>query len=237
MRPHVPQDLIDRANDWDDLHRWERSELGKALRRLGLTYGEIRDIIPVPKGTLSNWCGEILLTGKQIDDIKKRSGPTSRAGIPVDTQWRRRREVECLRGDAREFACQHLADAPFVAGVVLYWGEGSKTRNDLTLANSDPVAQRLFISWILRYVDADAEFRLSLHLHEGNDEDLAIAFWRRETGLRDALFTKTFIKPRGTGHRKNHLDHGVCRVRMLRGGDAWLQVMEWISVLRDTTYV
>ncbi len=149
MRPRVPQDLIDVADDWDDLHRWERSELGRALRRLGLTYGEIRGIIPVPKSTLSNWCREILLTGRQIDDIKTRSDPTSHTGIPVDTQWRRRRDVECLRGDAREFAFQHLTDAPFVAGVVLYLGEGSKTRNDLTRANSDPAANRIFISRIL----------------------------------------------------------------------------------------
>ena len=53
MRPDIPHRLIDRAAEWDDLHRWERSELGKALRRFGLTYGEIRSLIPVPKATLS----------------------------------------------------------------------------------------------------------------------------------------------------------------------------------------
>ncbi|MEA2009727.1 MAG: hypothetical protein U9N78_03400, partial [Actinomycetota bacterium] len=86
MRPEVPSDLLDRANEWDELHRWERSELGKTLRRLGLTYGEIRELIPVPKGTLSNWCRGIRLSKEQISAIRDRSGPGSRIGIPVDTQ-------------------------------------------------------------------------------------------------------------------------------------------------------
>jgi len=52
-----------------------------------------------------------------------------------------------------------------------------------------------------------------------------------ETGLADSNFYKTFIKPKGTGHRKNTLTHGVCTVRMRRPSDAWNAVMEWIDVL------
>ncbi|MCH6580624.1 MAG: hypothetical protein IH802_09725, partial [Nitrospinae bacterium] len=62
----MPPQLIERAGEWDELHRWERSELGKELRRLGLTQGEIRELIPVPKATLSYWCQEIDLTQNQI---------------------------------------------------------------------------------------------------------------------------------------------------------------------------
>jgi len=71
---------------------------------------------------------------------------------------------------------------------------------------------------------------LALHLHEGNDERAAMAFWRDATRLDDARFTKTFIKPKGTGHRKNHLPHGVCRVRLLKAGNPWQRIMQWIDV-------
>jgi len=43
---------------------------------------------------------------------------------------------------------------------------------------------------------------MQLHLHEDNDEAAAISYWRDETGLPNANFYKTFIKPKGTGHRK-----------------------------------
>ena len=231
MRPVVPAALIARAAEWDDLHRWERSELGKDLRRLGLTYGEIRELIPVPKGTLSYWCREIELTKEQTEAIKLRTG--SRMGVPVDTQWRRRDEIAQIRASARRFAVRHLDDAFFIGGAVLYWGEGSKTRNDFALSNSDPAALRMFVEWVRHYLDRDAVFVLSMHLHEGNDEIAARRYWSQATGLNDAEFTKTFIKPKGTGHRKNHLEHGVCRVRVRNGGDSWNAVMAWIEAVRE----
>jgi hypothetical protein len=126
-----------------------------------------------------------------------------------------------------------MADASFVAGVVLYWAEGSKTRNDLMVANTDPAALRLFIKWTRTYLDRNAEFVLSLHLHEGNDEPAAKEYWRSATGLLSTRFTKSYLKPTGTGHRKNHLPHGVCRVRVCRAADHWNRVMEWIDVVRD----
>jgi hypothetical protein len=39
----------------------------------------------------------------------------------------------------------HLADDPFwVAGVSMYWAEGSKTSGRLAMANADPAALRMF---------------------------------------------------------------------------------------------
>jgi len=231
MRPGVPQSLLDRAGEWDELHRWERSELGKALRRLGLTYGEIRELIPVPKGTLSDWCRDIRLSPEQIAAIESRSSPSSRKGIPVDTQGRRRVELAQIRAEARVFAQRRLDESFFVAGVALYWGEGSKTRNSCSLTNADPAVLRTFVAWVRAYLDADAQFVLSLHLHEGNNDESAQAYWRSQTGLLEAPFTKTYIKAAGTGHRKNHLPHGICRVRVRNPSDHWNRVIVWIDVV------
>lgn len=227
----MPPELLDRANEWSELHRWERSELGKALRRLGLTYGEIRELIPVPKGTLSQWCRDVSLSADQVEAIRERSGAKSRIGVPVDTQRRRRMEIETIRVEARAFAEQHIDDAFFVAGVTLYWGEGAKTRNSCSLTNADPAALRAFIAWARAYLDPAPEFVLSLHLHEGNNDAVAQEYWRSQTGLVEAAFTKTYIKPRGTGHRKNHLPHGICRVRVRNPSDHWNRIMVWIDVI------
>ncbi len=230
MRPQVSSSLVERAAEWDELHRWERSELGKDLRRLGLTYGEIRELIPVPKGTLSYWCRDIRLGEDQVAAIRARTGPDSRVGIPVDTQWRRREEIERIREEARRFARNHLDDPLFVAGVVLYWGEGSKTGRDLSHVNADPRIIRMFIDWVRSYLMRDADFVLKVNLHADNDEPAARAYWARESGLTDPPFHKTFVKPDGTGHRKNHLAFGVCQVRVRRCADAWYRTMTWIEV-------
>lgn len=230
MRTEPPQALLAAAARWETLSRRRRAELGRSLRRLGWTYSEIRELIPVPKGTLAGWCRDIALTDAQVDAIRDRTA--SQRGTPRDTQRRRRAEVERIRSDARVFADAHLHDALFVAGTVLYWGEGDKTARMLALSNADPAAHRLFIRWTRRFHDEHATFVLSLHLHQGNDEQRARTWWTDTLGLNEPEFTKTFVKPPGTGHRKNTLPNGVCRTRMRRGTDAWYRTEAWTEVIR-----
>lgn len=224
-------DVLERVRTFQTLSRWERSELGMELRRLGLSYGEIMELIPVKKSTLATWCRDIALSDEQWEAIKARTA--QEPGIPRDTNRRRRLEIQELRDVARSLVPELSSDPRWVAGLVLYWAEGSKTRNHLGMANTDPRALRLFIQWIRTYVNPQAAFSLALHLHEGNDETAARVHWRAETGLHDANFHKTFIKPKGTGHRKNHLKHGICTVKVRRPADAWNMVMEWIDAYAD----
>jgi len=224
-------EVLERVGTWTSLSRWEKSELGKDLRRQGLSYGEIMDLINVKKSTLATWCREVELTQDQIEAIRERRAQIP--GIPVDTNWRRREEIQELRAVARDLVSELATDPLWVAGLVLYWAEGAKTRNFVSMANTDPRALRLFILWLRTYLDPTAQFSLHLHLHEGNDERKAMGYWRAETGLVDANFHKTFIKPKGTGHRKNHLLQGICTVKLRRAADPWNIIMEWIDSVTE----
>lgn len=227
----IPTDLRERLESWDGLSRWERSEIGRHLRRLGLSYGEIGQLIDVKKSTLATWCKTIALTDEEKAAIQARTGP--RAGIPVDTQWRRRQEIEAIRARARAEADVLLHDPVWMGGVVLYWAEGCKTSNKLRLAHSESEALRLFMSWTRRFHDRDAAFRGALNLHANNNEPAAREYWGHQLELDPTSgFTKTFIKPDGTGHRKNHLPLGVCSLRMLRGTDALIRTLQWVEVVR-----
>ncbi len=72
---------------------------------------------------------------------------------------------------------------------------------------------------------------LALHLHAEHDEAAAREWWSRALDLPAVGFTRTFVKPRGTGRRKRSHPAGVCRVRVRRSTDAWITVMEWIREL------
>jgi hypothetical protein len=223
-----------RIDSWQSLSRWERSELGKDLRRLGLSYGEIMNLIPVKKSTLATWCREVKLTEEQYTAIKARSA--QEPGIPRDTQRKRHREIELIRAQARLEAI-HLQDDPFwTAGVAFYWAEGCKTNRRLEMAHSEPEALRLFMDWIHRFLDPDAAFAASLNLHVDNDEPRAKRYWSAELGIDLGRFTKTFIKPDGTGHRKNHLAHGVCRVSMRKSTDAWITTLVWVEFMKKSVH-
>jgi hypothetical protein len=222
--------VLGRVRAYESSSRWERSELGRELRGQGLSYGEIMELIPVKKSTLATWCRDVVLTDEQIAAIKERRAPLP--GIPRNTNRKRLAEIAELRAIARAEAANLLSDPLWMAGLVLYRAEGSKGRNGVSLANTDPCALRLFIRWVRTYMDPLARFSLHMHLHEGNEEAAARENWRRETGLHEANFHKTFIKPEGTGHRKNSHVHGVCAVRLRRPADPWNIIMEWIDATK-----
>ncbi len=115
----------------------------------------------------------------------------------------------------------------------MYWAEGAKAKRQLDLANSDPRVHRLFIAWVRAHLNSDPVFVLHLQLHHGNDEPQARQFWKDTLGLQEVQFYRTFFKSAGTGHRKNHLEHGVLRVRVRRSTDAWFRVMGWIDGLAE----
>jgi hypothetical protein len=231
MKLDLTSILADKVALWDALTRWERAELGRALRGLGWTYGEIQEVIQVPKGTLSYWCREVPLTAEQKAAIVERTG--SRRGVPRDTQRKRREEIENIRAAAADAVPELLNDPLWITGTVLYWGEGAKTQSMLAMVNTDPRVLRTFIDWVRYFHDPAARFVLSLHLHQDNDEQAAKTHWVDTLGLSDPEFYKTYRKAPGTGHRNNRHLHGVCRVLMRRSADAWHRTMAWIDALHQ----
>jgi hypothetical protein len=173
----------------------------------------------------------VKLTDEQVATLKVRRPPLP--GIPRNTQRKRHREIEMIRAQAT-LEAMHLQDDPFWAmGVALYWAERCKTNRRLEMAHSEPEALRLFMSWIHRFLDPKATFGASLNLHFDNDEIRERRFWSAELGIELDRFTKTFIKPDGTGHRKNHLAHGVCRVSMRKSTNAWITTMAWVGFIKE----
>ncbi len=227
----VGPELEARIAEWDQSSRWERSELGKDLRRVGMTYAEIMELIPVKKSTLATWCREVRLTDEQYAAIKERTG--SQAGIPRDTNRKRRSEINLIKAQALTEAKILVHEPLWVAGTTLYWGEGYKTQSTLGMANADPAALRLFMRWASVYHSQPAEFRARLNIHANNDESSARRWWSAELGIDLKDFTKTFVKPDGTGHRKNHLPNGVCAVRLRRSADAFHRTIAWVEFLAN----
>lgn len=228
----VPPELIARAASWAELKRWERRELGQELRGLGLSYREIAEIIPVSKGTLSGWCRDHQLTPDQEARLRA-IRPSQAVRRAVGAQRRRANlaRIEAIKTAARQEALRLMNDPFWVAGAVGYWAEGAK-REKLMFANSDPDLVFLFVNWASRYLAVTHDqFTISLHLHTGQSEGERMEFWSQVTGFPRAQFRKSFVKPEGTGHRKNRLYNGTAQIRVARSGELLHRVMGWIDAI------
>jgi hypothetical protein len=131
-------EVLERVKTYETSSQWEKSEVGRSLRGLGLSYGEIMDLIPVKKSTLATWCRDVMLSNDQIDAIRERRAQIPR--IPRDTRRKRHAEIQRIREGAAVDARRLLLEPHWTAGVALYSGEGSKTQNQLGMANADPAA-------------------------------------------------------------------------------------------------
>ncbi len=230
-----PPNLVIAVQSWTELKRWERRELGQQLRRCGLSYREIARLIPVSKGTLSGWCRDLVLTDTQTTRLRSiRPRQAQRNGVGNTLHRRALERGQAIRDQAVEEA-RELGDDPFwVAGVVAYWSEGSKRQKDVVFANSDPLLVRLFIDWARRYLKLEPDrFTAKLHLHAGQNEEERREFWSAVTCIPTSEFRKTFIKPEGTGHRKNVLYNGTIQVRVTRSTDLLHRVNGWIEAVAD----
>lgn len=228
--------LLAKAERWEELKRWERRELGQALRQLGLAYREIREIIPAPQSTLSTWCKDLELPSHAKERIRaERARLIGRRGVGKRRREQRLREIEAIRLDGMIEGRELISDPSWMAGVVAYWSEGAKSDGRLRFANSDPEMVSLFISWARRYLDLDlGRFIIALHLHSGQDELERREFWSQVTGLPLDQFRKTYIKPEGTGHRKNVLYNGTASMRVTKSTDLLHRVAGWIEAVKAT---
>lgn len=185
------------------------------LRKMGESYGEILKKINVAKGTLSVWLRDIKLTPEQ----KKRLYETLRRknaykGAKVQQEKRIKRTKEIVARAKKE--ARNLVKNPlFLAGLMLYWAEGTKsdTREKVSFSNSDPAMIKFMMKWFRKICKVSEErFRIGLHIHTLHCRKDVENYWSKITNIPMEQFHKTQIKPTSLRHRKNKLYNGTCAI-------------------------
>ena len=154
------------------LKRWEQKELVQSLRRQGLSYREILSRVPfsLSKSTMSDWCKDIELTPEQLDRLDQLYQVGSYRGRllgPKTTQRRRNEAIEAIRTTARSEISELTEKEFWLAGLMLYWAEGTK-RREVSISNSDPRMIAFIMRWFRKVCNVpEHRFRAQLHLHSG----------------------------------------------------------------------
>lgn len=83
----------------------------------------------------------------------------------------------------------------YIAGLMLYWGEGAKTGNTVDLANSSPEAVQTFLSF-LRKICQIKENKLRFYLYCFADQDTSsiINYWAKLLNVQQEQFTQPYVK-------------------------------------------
>lgn len=136
--------------------------------------------------------------------------------------------------EAREEARKELEDLKynplFIAGMMLYWGEGDKlTRGQVRLSNADPELVRLFAEFLRKACRVpETKIKASLLIYPDIEEQSTLRFWSFATGIASARFTKSVLIE--GKHKTRRLRYGVCSV-MVHSTYLKEKVLEWMKLL------
>jgi len=205
-----------------------------ALRKKGLSYGEIKKEINVSKSTLSFWLKTISLTPQQKKRLYTKKILVLSRG-PQSQKERRIREIAKIIDEAeKEIQTPLSFDVYRLLGAALYWAEGSKTKN-FEITNSDPEFILFMVKWFEKIFSVlPNQLKVNLNIYsQQNDQELK-SFWSQLTGIPLENFGKSFINPVNKGYKKNNLYYGTVRIYVSKGTNFRHRVYGWIkAALKD----
>ena len=203
------------------------------LRKAGKSYKEIRDLLHIPKSTISDWLRSEAWSGKIRDTLAKQARLESKIRIR-NLLAAKKSSLTQIYEEARQEALTEFAALKFhplfIAALSLYWGEGDKVSRGLVrLANTDGLMIKLFVNFLSDICGvSENRIKVSLLIYPDLEETACKLYWANQTGLPQENFTKV-IQIVGR-HKTKRLQYGVCTVST---GSTYLKIKMniWIELL------
>ena len=205
------------------------------LRKQGLSYSQIKRRLNVSKSTLSYWLHDYPLTKERIREL--RDWNEQRIERYRETRRKTRdARLHATYNEQRERILPLLKRDLFIAGLFLYWGEGTKTRTaEIGVTNTDPAVLLFFLKWLKDAPDIPySAIRVVLHLYSDMNVEAEMQYWSQILNISLSHFKKPYIKKSKKAEltRKGGFGHGTCEIRV-SGARLSEAVLLGVQVLRD----
>ncbi|NUQ98743.1 MAG: hypothetical protein HOY79_20045 [Streptomyces sp.] len=227
VKGEPPPEWTKRPNAKDDLR-----EKARELRLQGWTYDQIEAELGCSRSSVSLWV-------RDLPRPKPRYTPEEQRALMQEGLARRRAADNEERKKTKLGARREIGELTdrelFMAGVALYWAEGSKSkpydrRERAIFVNSDPGVIQTYLAW-LDLLDVNRE-RLGFRvlIHESADIDAAHRFWAEIAEVDTSVFAKPTLKKHNPKTvRKNTGDdyHGCLVIGVARSADLYNRIEGW----------
>lgn len=193
------------------------------LRRQGKSYNEISKDLDIPKSTLcswfkdNSWSSEIKQNLTEKVRVLNSKSMRNKKQIHVmhvinKRRWEMRHEQ--YRDKARNEFPGLKDNITFIAGLMLYWGEGDKTLKNgiVRIVNSDPEIIKTFYSF-LRFLGIEkGRICVKLTIYPDLSDQSLKVFWSKTLDIPLNQFRKsTTILGR---HPTRRMSYGVCSMEV-----------------------
>jgi transposase-like protein len=207
-----------------------RLEAVRLRKELGLSIKEIARKVGAAASSASKWVQHVELTEAQKEILRLQNpaynGQAKGAKVVLE-------KFEAIRNEAfRKGQKKTEWHSPlFLAGCMLYWGEGSKANKVLSLSNNDPRLLRLFIKFLQENFAVEKEQQLTIRIKCYTDvyslEEIE-EYWLKELELPHSCLRKGIVNYYSSYSKKKNngkSPYGTCTVRLNKGMDCFWQIM------------
>jgi hypothetical protein len=185
-----------------------------SLRNKGSTYSEIRKKVRVSKSTLSLWLKQYPLSECQLTRVvKKRYQAIEKFRV---TMWlKQKKRLASYYLDVKKQLLPFTKKELFLAGLMLYWGEGNKaSMHTISINNTDPQVIQFTLFWYLRGLGIKkSKIKVYLHLYKDMNIKQEITYWSNTLSIPKTQFIRPYIK----NSKRSDIDqrgfgHGTCAI-------------------------
>ncbi|MFC9911844.1 helix-turn-helix domain-containing protein [Streptomyces sp. NPDC127197] len=227
VKGEPPPEWTKRPNAKDDLRAKARE-----LRLQGWTYDQIEAELGCSRSSVSLWV-------RDLPKPEPRYTPEEQRALMREGLARRRAAEDEERKKTKFAAHQEIGELTdrelFMAGVALYWAEGSKSkpydrRERAIFVNSDPGVIQVYLAW-LDLLDVERErLHFRVLIHESADVDEAHRYWAEIADVDVSVFAKPTLKKHNPKTvRKNTGDdyHGCLVIGVARSAGLYNRIEGW----------
>lgn len=203
--------------------KYEKQIQAKKLRKKGYSIREIAKTLKVSKSSVSLWVRDVALSNKQKETLLARNPIINNQLLGAQTRKlkaKQRREIYQQEGmiEAKKQNVLHAS------GCMLYWAEGSKSRCDLKIVNTDKHLLKLFVDFLRQtFYITDDRIKLSIRYYDNNGlntEDIK-TYWMDALDVPETCIFSTSVstQPRSASGKPGPKKHpyGICSLRITRG--------------------
>jgi len=210
------------------------------LRRSSKSYKQISRELEIPIGTLAGW----FKNEPWSIEIRDRLASTESLAYPEKLKRliaivKQKYAIlhESYRKEARNEFPALKNNGLFIAGLMLYWGEGDKKveNSRIGLSNSEPGMIKVFYLFLTKVMGIPTEkIRFNLLLYPDLADMPMKRLWSATIGIPLSQFRKSvYIQGR---HPTKRLSYGVGNIRV--GGRKYKEkLIEWIKMYEKEIYI
>lgn len=184
------------------------------MRKGGMSYSQIKEVLGVSKGTLSGWLAPYPLSQERIRELRDfnpRRIENYRNTMQKKREERFKRFYEVAKREIVKLSKREL----FIFGLALYWGEGGKTKPfELSMSNTDPTVLKYFIKWLEFLGAAPKKVKVRLQLYKDMNDANEVNYWSKQLLIPGKNFRKSYIKTSkqsDLSYKQRH-HHGTCNI-------------------------